>query len=100
MIRCAIYSWDTGILLCAGLVPIIWWRSLEYHRPIFDHWAFHYPIFESELFLFFALWLSFMTYRLATAYRRYLGFRHALVVSLWSQLIFLVLLCAATAMDW
>jgi hypothetical protein len=92
VLRCAIYSADIGLILVLGMIPLIHWRRELSDVGVLTHWLFAYTLLEPVVLCAVLLWIALLTYRLTTAYRTYLGFRHALLVTLWSQIIFFILL--------
>jgi hypothetical protein len=97
VVRCAIYAADMGLLLGVALVWLIWWRQHTRPSPIFPHPALDLIVLDTVLFPVLLIWLALLAYRLKTAYRVYLRFSHAWAASIWSQVVFVVLLCLITA---
>jgi hypothetical protein len=94
--RCAVYSADVALLMGVALVIVLYARR-DRGSGILLAWSWTYPVLEPALLCCVVGWLALLTFRLSTAYRNYLGFRHGLLAAIWAQLIFAVLLLVMTA---
>jgi hypothetical protein len=99
VLRCAIYSSDTAVVLAIPLAILLTVFVRQYTgifhliagRSIFFHWTAMLPLLAAT---------AVMTYRLSLAYREYLGFPHAAAVAASSQLIVLLTLLSLAPWGW
>lgn len=102
VMRCAIYSADAVPILALLVIPIVRWRCTSVERWAHP-WMLYGRIFEPVILAALCSCAMVLTARLCIAYRRYLGFPHAVGVCIAAELIVVLMLLlgyAFTAPIW
>jgi hypothetical protein len=85
VVRCAVYSWDALILMALPLYFVA--RLAGSFRYSFSGWGLVGPVVSPPILLLLLISLGLLTLRLATAYRMYLRFPHAIATCILSQIV-------------
>jgi hypothetical protein len=99
VLRCAIYATDSAVLLAipvAFLLP----RFVGLLAPAGISIAGRNIFLDPKSMLIFAAVTAILSYRLSIAYRRYLGFPHAIAVGVASQVIVILTLLWMSPWGW
>jgi hypothetical protein len=87
VVRCAVYSSDAVILMAAPILLLVRHADVLGYYGRFSGWAMVGPLVWLPILGPLLLALLILTWRLATAYRMYLGFPNAIVTCILSQVV-------------
>jgi hypothetical protein len=91
IVRCAIYSVDTVLLLGIALAAVLMWEPLQ----VSFYWQYTAPLLDPNVMWVLGLGAALLTIRLCFACRMYLRFPNAIATCLLSQAVVVLALLAA-----